>query len=185
VGLYTSDTDLSFTGTAPYIVTLKNEGGITQPPIKVNNNNYTLPSGATLYAFTDATGAPGMLGCIPSSTYTLLASATAYCTGSTVTFALSNTTSGRTYWLYKGTDPVNTLTGTGGAATFTGAFAGAGVYTAQVIAENGYCAAEMNGTHNVSENPLPEAIVTARTICSGGTAALSATLGAGTTTAMT
>jgi uncharacterized protein (TIGR02145 family) len=185
VGLYTSDTDLSFTGTAPYIVTLKNEGGTTQPPITVNSNNYVVPSGATLYAFTDATGAPGMLGCIPSTTYTLVASAAAYCTGSTVTFALSNTTSGRTYWLYKDTEHVNTLTGTSGAATFTGTFAGAGVYTAQVIAENGYCAAEMTGAHTVSENPLPAATVTAKTICSGGTAALAATLGAGTTTPMT
>jgi hypothetical protein len=61
VGLYTSATSLSFTGTLPYIITLKNEGGVPQPPITVNSSNYTVPPGATLYAFTDATGAPGMV----------------------------------------------------------------------------------------------------------------------------
>jgi hypothetical protein len=87
-----------------------------------------------------------------------------------VTFALSNTTSGRTYWLYKGAEHVNTLTSIGGAATFTGNFAGACVYTAQVIAESGNCAAVMNGTHNVSENTLPDTptlTASASTVCQG------------------
>jgi hypothetical protein len=86
-----------------------------------------------------------------------------------VTFALSNTTLGRNYRLYKGTDAVmNVLPGTGGAATFTGTFAGAGTYTAQVIAESGNCAAVMNGTHDVSENLLPDTpnlAVSAATVC--------------------
>jgi hypothetical protein len=150
VGKYTSATEISFTGTPGYDLVFV--GGATT---HTESSPYTVPSGSTVQSFTDKTGAPGKLGCIPSTTFTLMASASTYCTGSTVTFALSNTTSGRTYWLYKGTDPVNALTTTGGAATFTGAFAGAGVYTAQVIAEGGNCAAVMTGTHTVSENPVP------------------------------
>jgi hypothetical protein len=90
---------------------------------------------------------------------------------------LSNTTSGRTYRLYKGSDAVDELTSTGGAATFTGTFAGAGVYTAQVMAEGRNCAATMSGTHNVSENPLPTGLsLTANptTICNGQSSTLTA-----------
>jgi uncharacterized protein (TIGR02145 family) len=153
VGKYSSADKIEFTGTPLYNIVLKNNGGGTET--RTESSPYTVPAGYTVQSFTDKTGAPGKLGCIPSTTYTLMASAAAYCTGSSVTFALSNTTSGRTYWLYKGSEHVNTLTSIGGAATFTGAFADAGVYTAQVIAESGYCAAVMTGTHNVSENPLP------------------------------
>jgi hypothetical protein len=82
-------------------------------------------------------------------------SATAYCAGASVTFALSNTASGRTYRLYKGNTSVDVLNATGGAATFTGAFAGAGAYTAQVDAEGEYCPAAMSGTRAVVEKPMP------------------------------
>jgi hypothetical protein len=180
VGKYTSATEIEFTGTPGYDLVFV--GGATT---HTESNPYTVSAGSTVLSFTDKTGAPGKLGCRPSATYNLTASAAAYCTGSTVTFALSNTASGRTYWLYKGAEHVNTLTGTGGAATFTGAFAGVGVYTAQVIAEGGNCPAVMHGTHDVSENPLPMATASAATICSGGTAALTATASAGTTSAMT
>jgi hypothetical protein len=172
VGKYTSATEISFTGTPGYDLVFV--GGATT---YTESGTFTVPPGYTVQSFTDKTGAPGIFTCIPSATYNLTVSATTYCAGSSVTFALSNTTSGRTYWLYKGTEHVNTLTTTGGAATFTGAFAGAGTYTAQVIAEGGNCAAAMTGTHNVSENPLPTDLsLTANpaTICNGQSATLTA-----------
>jgi hypothetical protein len=155
VGKYTAADKIEFTGTPPYNIVLKNNSGGTEN--RTENSPYTVPASYTIQSFTDKTGAPGTFTCIPSTAYTLTASAAAYCTGSTVTFALSNTTSGRTYRLYKdGVAVMNALTTTGGAATFTGTFAGAGVYTAQVIAENGNCAAVMTGAHTVSENPVPK-----------------------------
>ena len=119
----------------------------------------TLTARSTAYCDLTRTNSVTAMDCIASTVYDLKASAMEFCTGATVTFALSNTASGRTYQLYKGNDVVNTLTGTGGAATFTGAFAGAGVYTAQVVAEGGNCAAAMNGAHEVIEKNLPTAPV--------------------------
>jgi hypothetical protein len=171
VGEYLSSTEISFTGTPEYKVVLERSDKSTYTATVGKDESLSIPSGEVVLSFTDKTSAPGTFICIPSTAYNLVASAASYCTGSTVTFALSNTTSGRTYWLYKGTDPVNTLTGIGGAATFTGAFAGVGVYTAQVIAESGNCAAVMAGAHTVSENPVP-------TIShSGGNASQSINLG--------
>ncbi|MDR2448935.1 MAG: hypothetical protein LBD52_03135 [Prevotellaceae bacterium] len=95
-----------------------------------------------------------VLDCLSPAKYDLKVSTETFCAGSSVTFALSNTASGMTYQLYKGNNVVDTFTGTGSAATFTGAFAGAGVYTAQVVA-NGYCTAAMNGIHTVNEESLP------------------------------
>jgi hypothetical protein len=124
-----------------------------------------------------------VIDCISSATYDLKVSATAYCTGSSVTFALSNTTLGRTYRLYKdGGAVMNALPGTGGGATFTGAFSGAGSYTAQVTAEGGNCPALMTGTHNVNENPLPTNLsLTANptTICNGQSSTLTASATSG------
>jgi hypothetical protein len=152
VGKYTATDKIEFTGTPGYDLVF-----VSDATTHTESNSYTVPNGYTVQSFIDKTGAPGKLECIPSSTYTLVASATAYCAGSTVTFALSNTTSGRTYRLYKdGVAVMNALTTTGGAATFTGTFAGAGIYTAQVIAEGGNCAATMTGTRTVSENPVPK-----------------------------
>jgi hypothetical protein len=153
VGKYTSATEISFTGTPQYTIILKNSGGGTE--IRKSDSPFTVPADYTVQSFTDKTGAPGTLSCMPSTPYNLTVSATAYCAGSSVTFALSNTTLGQTYRLYKGGDAVDILTGTGNPATFTCTFAGAGVYTAQAIAEKGYCAATMTGTHTVSESPLP------------------------------
>jgi hypothetical protein len=94
---------------------------------------------------------------MPAAIHELKVSASTYCAGSSVTFALSNTTAGRTYQLYKGDNKVmNTLTTTnGGAATFSGTFAGAGVYTAKHEGDAVNCTAVMTGTHTISENPLP------------------------------
>ena len=156
VGQYTAVDKIKFTGTPSFELTF-NEGDGATVTRDAAKGTYTIPANRTLGSFTDKTGAPGVIKCAASSVYDLKASATDFCTGATVTFALSNTTFGRTYQLYKGSSVVNTLTGTGGATTFTGAFAGAGVYTAQVAATGGYCSAAMTGTHTISEKSLPAA----------------------------
>jgi hypothetical protein len=153
VGKYTAADKISFTGTPGYDLVF-----VGNATTHTESSPYTVPAGSTVQSFIDKTGAPGKLGCIPSAAYTLTASAAGFCAGSTVTFALSNTTLGRNYRLYKdGGAVMNVLPGTGGAATFTGAFSGAGTYTAQVIAESGNCAEVMTGTRMVSENSLPTA----------------------------
>jgi hypothetical protein len=175
VGNYTSATEISFTGTPPYEVVLNGDGGTTTQ--MVDGSPYRIPDTYAVQSCTDKNGAPGKQSCIPSTPYNLTASATTYCPGSSVTFALSNTTPGRTYRLYKDDNSVDELTGTGSAATFTSAFAGAGVYTAQVVAEGGNCAALMTGTHTVSENPLPTNLsltASPTAICNGQSATLTA-----------
>jgi uncharacterized protein (TIGR02145 family) len=108
-----------------------------------------------------------IVNCYPTASATLSVSAMEFCSGTSVTFALSNTTSGRIYRLYKdGTAVMNAITGTGAAATFTGAFAGAGVYTARVTMEGAYCGAGMTGTHTIIGYPAitAGAITTASTL---------------------
>jgi hypothetical protein len=159
VGEYTSATHISFTGTAPYKMILKDNGNnITT--VSITSSSYVVPPGYTVQGFSDKTGAPGILKCVPATVYDLKMSATEFCSGTTVAFALSNTISGRTYRLYKGgTAVMDALAGTGGAATFTGTFAGKGVYTAQVTASGSNCGAVMNGSHIVTERNLPTAPV--------------------------
>jgi hypothetical protein len=63
VGLYTSDTEITFTGTLPYIITLQREdNGQLEiwPALDAPPPVFTVPSGYTAYSFTDATGAPGI-----------------------------------------------------------------------------------------------------------------------------
>jgi hypothetical protein len=109
-------------------------------------------------------------------------SALTFCSGSSVTFSLLNTDPGNTYLLYKGDEPVLTLTGTGSPETFTftGAFTGAGTYTVRVEAktESGSCEANMTGSYIIVENPLPDAPTGASndSRCGSGTVTFSATV---------
>jgi hypothetical protein len=157
VGDWLSDSKLGFTGTPMYDITLTHTNGGT---ITVSSGGaFFLPCSYTVSSFTDRTGAPGILSCIPSTDiYDLTVSATTYCPGNAVTFALDNTTSGRTYQLYKdGVAVMDELLSTGGGATFIGTFAGAGNYAARVKENGTYCAAQMSGVHVVSESPVPDA----------------------------
>jgi hypothetical protein len=155
VGKYTAADKIEFTGTPIYNIVLKDGSGVTST--WQSDGVFTVPAGYTYDSFSDKTGAPGKLSCIPSSVYTLQASAPAFCAGSAgVVFALDGTESGRSYQLFRDGAPVGVLNGTGSAATFSGTFAVAGVYTAEVsVADGTYCAATMNGSHNIVENPLP------------------------------
>jgi hypothetical protein len=60
VGEYTSATDITFTGTPEYELQFAGGGSATVPCGLGANCTYTVPDGATLTAFTDRTGAPGM-----------------------------------------------------------------------------------------------------------------------------
>jgi hypothetical protein len=180
VSNWIDETKLGFNGTPWYEITLTPTGGGADETVK-SGGTFLLPCSYTVSSFTDRTGAPGVFNCLPPATgiYDLMASAAAYCTGDAVTFALDNTISGRTYQLYKdGNAVMDVLTGTGSAETFTGAFAGAGEYTARMEAEGIYCAAQMNGVHAIVENTPPSVpanlVSNVMTICDG--TATSATL---------
>jgi hypothetical protein len=73
---------------------------------------------------------------------------------------------------------------TSGSTTASPALTAATTYTVRVTNSNG-CVGNVSLPAAIAINQLPVATVSARTICSGGTATLSATLGAGTTTQMT
>jgi hypothetical protein len=155
---YLTAQTIKFTGTPPYDLVL-NTGTATMR--KQAYSEYNLLAGQTLETFSDKTGAPGFIKCMPPPVYDLIASGSAFCVGDPtgIVFALSNTEDGRKYQLYRGNDAVgDVLSGAGdGVATFTGGpFNTAGTYTAWTIAENGYCAIPMSRTHLVYENPLPD-----------------------------
>jgi hypothetical protein len=68
VGLYMSATEIAFTGTLPYIVTIKKDDDVTTELRTVDDSPlFTVPAGYTAQSFTDATGAPGVFsfGCVP------------------------------------------------------------------------------------------------------------------------
>jgi uncharacterized protein (TIGR02145 family) len=144
MGEYISSTEISFTGTPPYNIVLKNNSGGTET--STADSPYTVLPGYTVQSFTDKTGAPGTLSCMPSKVYDLQVSASTFCEGGAgVTFALSGTDKGASYELYRnGTlEAVATLAGTGTPATFSGSFR-AGTYSACTIPGGGFCPAEMN-----------------------------------------
>jgi hypothetical protein len=155
VGKYTATDKIAFTGTPEYKVILEKDNKSTYTVTVGKGESLSIPSSETALSFIDKTGAPGTFTCIPSSTYTLNASATGFCADAAgVTFSLSGTQSGRSYQLYKGATTVTTLTGTGSAATFSGNMT-EGTYTAKVLASAGYCEATMAGSPAISRNSLP------------------------------
>jgi hypothetical protein len=159
------DGKIKFTGTPPYYLVLNTGSG---PALDTAYNSYNLLTGQTLDTFTDKTGAPGIIKCVPPTVYTLLASSPlAFCDSDPgATFSLQNTQSGVNYRLYRDdTTPVgNVLTGNGSAQTFTSdePFKVTGVYTAKSLALSGYCEKAMTGSHNV----VAYSAITAGTITS-------------------
>ncbi|MDR0692399.1 MAG: hypothetical protein LBF69_05115 [Prevotellaceae bacterium] len=67
VGEYISLTRLSFTGTPGYNIVLKNKEN--EMIYRTSGANFDILDGYTLVSFTDATGAPGLINCIPMSGY--------------------------------------------------------------------------------------------------------------------
>jgi hypothetical protein len=155
VGEYTTAKHLVFTGTPMYDIVIKHTNGSTK--VIRSDSDFYVPTSYTVQSFSDQTGAPGIIKCMPAATYTLYASASAFCLGDTgVIFALSGTEAGNKYRLYRDNMAVGTmLAGSGSAATFSGAFNTVGTYTAQGEAGDVYCAGQMSGSHTISEYPLP------------------------------
>jgi uncharacterized protein (TIGR02145 family) len=156
---YTATTAIEFTGTLPYDLILEHTGGSTIT--RQSGSLFDVPPSYTLLSFTDKTGAPGVIKCIPPATFTLLASATGFCeddaTG--ITFALDSTEKDKQYQLFRDNGTAgdgSVLTGNGSALTFTGTFNVEGTYTARTVAEGLTCAIAMNGTHVITKNPLPD-----------------------------
>jgi uncharacterized protein (TIGR02145 family) len=170
VGEYKTPKQLVFTGTPPYNLVLVSVGSGTRT-YSINDNYYNLYEGETLQSFSDKTGAPGTMKCIVPATYTLNVSASSFCAGSEgVQFTLSGTENGRLYQLFRGTEPVGTLSGTGSAGTFNGAvFDVEGMYTAAAIADDKYCAIAMSGAHTIAAYPAFTVgeIITASTTTQG------------------
>jgi uncharacterized protein (TIGR02145 family) len=155
VGEYV-DGKIRFTGTPMYKIVFKGTGGNLFN--SVSDGTYTILAGETIDSFTDKTGAPGIMKCMPPPVYTLTVSASSFCAGDAgVIFALDGTDDGRNYQLYRNSLAVvgAVLNGEGNAATFTGLFNEAGTYTALSIADELYCERVMDGTHVIVENPLP------------------------------
>jgi hypothetical protein len=175
VGEYISPTYISFTGTPPYDLVLNIGSGTASERVY---NAYSLPAGYTVRDFTDATGAPGIIKCIVPAVQTLLVSASSFCAGSDagVTVALSGTQAGAKYQLYRNGSPVGSeLEGAGSAATFSGTFNVAGIYTARAVSTEQYCAWAMSGSHEVSGVPLAAPTVVDATFCFGLPGQLQAT----------
>jgi uncharacterized protein (TIGR02145 family) len=156
VGEYISTTHISFVGTPMYNIVLKDAG--TDTIYRTSGADFDIPEGYALISFTDATGAPGIIKCIPPPVYTLTVSASSFCAGDAgVTFALDGTDDEKNYQLYRNNSAVidAVLSGTGSAGTFAGTFNEAGTYSARTIADELYCAIAMSETHVITKNPLP------------------------------
>jgi uncharacterized protein (TIGR02145 family) len=83
MGEYISDTEILFAGTPMYDIVLKHSSGST---ITVQSGNTFLSScDYTLTSFTDATGVPGIMKCIPPTSLSLTASPTTICNGQSST----------------------------------------------------------------------------------------------------
>jgi hypothetical protein len=87
VGRYVSATEIVFTGTPMYIITLTPTGGGADEIVEAGGT-LLLPCGYTMSSFTDATGAPG-IPCLVPSALSLTAGSTTICAGETVTLTAS------------------------------------------------------------------------------------------------
>ncbi|MDR0691814.1 MAG: hypothetical protein LBF69_02115 [Prevotellaceae bacterium] len=63
VGKYTSDDNISFTGTPVYNIVIEDAGGNKE--IRESGASFTVPPGYTAHSFSDRTGAPGIIHCWP------------------------------------------------------------------------------------------------------------------------
>jgi hypothetical protein len=156
VGDYFTSQIMTFTGTPMYKIVLE-ETASGNTYTAYSDGTYTIHAGDVVKSFTDATGAPGLISCIPPAPFNLSATASGFCADDPagVTFSLDGTEPGRKYRLYCGGTAVGgVITGNGYGMSF-GAFAVPGAYTALTIAEGQYCATQMGAALAVAQNPLP------------------------------
>jgi uncharacterized protein (TIGR02145 family) len=157
VGEYLSASEISFTGTPEYKVVLERNDKSTYTATVGKNESLSIPNGEAALSFTDRTGAPGKLGCIPPSTYTL--SGADVCVDTDVTLTLSGSENGWRYQLYKDNIPVGSETeGTGGALTFseTSTDVGRFSYTVRTVDATGaQCEMQVSNVHIITVKPVP------------------------------
>ncbi|MDR3184744.1 MAG: PKD domain-containing protein [Prevotellaceae bacterium] len=160
LGRYTAADSIKFTGTPPFMLQFSPSGSATLSRAQAAGT-YKIPDGKTIASFTDASLAPGAFGCKPPVIQTLKASATSYCTGSSVTLALANTEPGAVYQLYKGGAPVSAsatiTTLKGGAGTFSGRYT-QGSYTVRTLS-GAFCPRVASSTLSIVAWALPAATV--------------------------
>jgi uncharacterized protein (TIGR02145 family) len=154
VGKYVSETEIVFTGTPMYEIKLLHEDGFTVETIE-SGGTFLLPCSYTISSFTDATGAPGIINCMPPATYTL--SGANVCVGDEVALTLAGSQSGWKYQLYNGSTPVGSSKDGGGALIFTDAFAAAGGHTYTVRTVDGgsvRCDMPVSNAHGIAVNAV-------------------------------
>jgi hypothetical protein len=181
LGQYVSESEIIFSGTPMYEVTLIPDGGGAAETVS-SGSTFLLPCSYTVSSFTDATGAPGIFNCIRPATYTLSAlPGTEVCDGTAVTLTLDGSESGWKYQLYNGSTPVSIVKDGGGALTFSAAAAVGGYsYTVRTVDGDGVrCDMPVSAVLHVTVNPLPEnlSLITtfeASAICEGQSATLTA-----------
>jgi hypothetical protein len=177
---YITASQLSCSGTPPYTFVLKAAEGDAMATGASLDGSYLIPASYTVQSFTDKTGAPGILACMPpSSTYTL--TALDVCLGTGATFTLSGSQSGPDYRLYRDNSQAGgeTIAGTGGALTFNDMplTADAFTYTVRMIAPNAQCEIQVSEERSITVNALPTEPTgaSAGTRCGAGTVTFSAT----------
>jgi hypothetical protein len=129
VGNYTSATNISFTGTAPYGLTFEYEGNIFTLP---SGGTYLLPAGYTLLSFVDATGAPGIIHCLKPDPPTVVDAT--FCFG--LPGQLQAATSGSATVAWYDAPTAGNLLYTGNVLPLTPLYNNTVQYYAQAVSEN-------------------------------------------------
>jgi hypothetical protein len=172
VGEYTNNaTEISFTGTAPYTVVLENSSG--EPITYTGNSPFPIPGGCTVKSFTDKTGAPGKIKCMPMTGTVDFSAPLSPAKSQPVLFTVNaNLTaplaSARTYtWSAPNFNP-SSGTGTSYAPT---APSNAGAYTVTLtVSSEGYCDLVASKTVTVTDcNPSSTytLLASAASFCAG------------------
>jgi hypothetical protein len=170
VGQYVSPSEIVFTGTPMYEVTLIPEGGGAAETVS-SGSTFLLPCDYTMSSFTDATGAPGIINCLKPTGLTLASPFAAVCAGTTVTLTAS--ASGAASYSINGTDWQT-------SPVFEVSPSSTTPYTLYAKTDKG-CVAALADAAVVTVNPLPNAPTSpsSNSRCGNGTVAFSATVPSG------
>jgi hypothetical protein len=156
VGEYTASNVIAFTGTPNYKIKLKETGSGTISDA-LSEGLYTIPAGYIVQSFTDKTGAPGIMKCIPMTGGLNFSAPGAVSKGQQASFSVAESPSvpdalAVTY-LWSAPD-FNPISGTG-ASFSTAAPAEAGTYPVTLTAQSeGYCDLPVTKDVSVVDCPL-------------------------------
>jgi hypothetical protein len=171
-GTYTSPTSIVLSGSPMFSITMRHTDGslITTQ----SNSPYLVPAGYTPIAFTDATGMPGRLGCIPMTGSLDFAVPAAIGKGQRTAFVVTTRPTAATpltfHWTAPDFDPALQL---GSTSTFTTeAPAVSGTYPVTVTAQAaGYCSLSLTKQvtlNNCTEPAVQTLVASAAGFCAGG-----------------